>query len=136
MAALLGLLLLLSQGPAATAARKYQVGAFYYGPWHVDPTNEKLHGKNWTEWNLVKSAKPRFPGHQQPNVPLWGYQMDNDPAVMAQKIDAAADHGVDHFLFDWYWYNETSSECEASGGACSSLLRVCAPITRACHLGE
>ena len=31
---------------------------------------------------------------------------------------------------------ETSSECEASGGACSSLLRVCAPITRACHLGE
>ena len=33
--------------------------------------------------------------------------MDNDPAVMAQKIDAAADNGVDHFIFDWYWYNET-----------------------------
>eukprot|EP01047_Picozoa_sp_COSAG01_P049546 COSAG01_NODE_4922_length_4617_cov_16.274015_3_plen_62_part_00 len=60
MAALLGLLLLLSQGPAAAAARKYQVGAFYYGPWHVDPTNEKLHGKNWTEWNLVKSATNEY----------------------------------------------------------------------------
>ena len=34
---------------------------------------------------------------------------DNDPAVMAQKIDAAAAHGVDHFIFDWYWYNETST---------------------------
>ena len=66
-------------------------------------------GKNWTEWNLVKHAQPRFPGHLQPNVPLWGYEMDNDPTVMAKKIDAAADHGVDHFLFDWYWYNETST---------------------------
>jgi hypothetical protein len=90
-------------------ARKYQVGAFYYGPWHVDPTNEKLHGKNWSEWNLVKSAVPRFPGHEQPNEPLWGYEMDNDPVVMEKKIDAAADNGVDHFLFDWYWYNETST---------------------------
>ena len=27
--------------------------------------------------------------------------------VMAKKIDAAADNGVDHFIFDWYWYNET-----------------------------
>jgi Glycosyltransferase WbsX len=25
---------------------------------------------------------------------------------MARKIDAAADHGVTHFLFDWYWYND------------------------------
>jgi hypothetical protein len=37
-----------------SAERRYRVGAFYYGPWHVDPTNEGLHGKNWTEWNLVK----------------------------------------------------------------------------------
>jgi hypothetical protein len=33
--------------------------------------------------------------------------MDNDPTAMAQKIDAAAGNGIDHFLFDWYWYNET-----------------------------
>ena len=57
----------------------------------------------------MKHAQPRFPGHMQPNVPLWGYEMDNDPTVMAKKIDAAADHGIDHFLFDWYWYNETST---------------------------
>ena len=53
---------------------------------------------------MVQAALPRFPGHYEPNVPLWGYQADNDPSVMAQKIDAAADHGIDHFLFDWYWY--------------------------------
>ena len=47
----------------------------------MDPHNEKIHGANWTEWNLLKQAKPRFPGHLQPNIPLWGYEMDNDPAV-------------------------------------------------------
>ena len=40
----------------------------------------------------MKHAQPRFPEHLQPNVPLWGYEMDNDPTVMAKKIDAAAEH--------------------------------------------
>jgi hypothetical protein len=25
---------------------------------------------------------------------------------MAQKINAAANHGVDVFIFDWYYYND------------------------------
>jgi hypothetical protein len=49
-----GVLALIGACAPAHAARNYRVGAFYYGPWHVDPANEKLHGKNWTEWNLVK----------------------------------------------------------------------------------
>jgi len=55
-----GVLALVGACAPAHAARNYRVGAFYYGPWHVDPANEKLHGKNWTEWNLVKviSQKP------------------------------------------------------------------------------
>ncbi len=39
-------------------------------------------------------------------MPLWGYEDESDPAVMAQKIDAAADHGIDAFLFDWYMYED------------------------------
>ena len=81
--------------------------AVYYFPnYHVDPRNEALHGPTWTEWELVKQAVPRWTGHQQPRVPLWGYTDEADPEQMAQKIDAAADHGVDAFLFDWYWYDE------------------------------
>ena len=38
-----------------------------------------------------------------PKVPLWGYQDESNPDVMAKKIDAAADHGIDLFLWDWYW---------------------------------
>ena len=67
---------------------------------------EDARARTGREWELVKAAKPRFPGHQQPKVPLWGYTDESDPKVMAQKIAAAADHGIDAFIFDWYYYND------------------------------
>jgi hypothetical protein len=51
---------------------------------------------------VLQDALPRFPKHDQPKVPLWGYQDESDPAVMQNKIDAAADHALDAFIFDWY----------------------------------
>ena len=81
-----------------------QTVVYYFPNFHTDPRNEAVHGKGWTEWELMKHAGPRFPGHQQPQIPLWGYEDESDPAVMANKIDAAADHGFDAFIFDWYWY--------------------------------
>lgn len=85
---------------------KYTVASYYFPNYHVDPRNEKRHGSGWTEWELVKAAKPRFSGHHQPNVPLWGYTDEADPAAMSQKIDAATNHGIDAFIFDWYYYND------------------------------
>ena len=87
------------------------LGAFYFGDWHVDPQMSALHGGNWTEFSLVPNALPRFPGHLQPNVPLeapdkgFGVNVsEDDPEIMALKIDAAVEHGIDMFVFDWYWY--------------------------------
>lgn len=92
---------------AAELAGEIQVASYYFPNYHPsDARNEKLKGKGWSEWELVKAAKPRFEGHHQPNVPLWGYTDESDPAEMAQKIDAAADHGVDAFIFDWYYYED------------------------------
>lgn len=85
---------------------EYQVGAYYFPNWHVDPRNVAAHGEGWTEWELLKRAQPRFPGHKQPRVPQWGYEDESDPVVMAKKIDAAADHGLSHFIFDWYHYED------------------------------
>jgi hypothetical protein len=84
----------------------YTVAAYYYPNYHTDTANQRRHGSGWTEWELVKNAKPRFSGHNQPLVPLDGYLDEADPAVMAQKIVMAKKHGVDCFLFDWYWYDE------------------------------
>ncbi|MDF2715450.1 MAG: hypothetical protein K0R28_2375 [Paenibacillus sp.] len=83
-----------------------QVAAYYFPNYHPDSRNAKWHGEGWTEWELVKRATPRFPGHAQPKEPLWGYEDEADPSVMAKKIDAASDHGIDSFIFDWYWYED------------------------------
>ena len=67
-----------------SAARPITVASYYFGNYHPgDPRNVKMKGKDWSEWELVKAAKPRFPGHQQPKVPLWGYGDESDPKVMA-----------------------------------------------------
>lgn len=94
-----------ARAPSAGAtANRPDVSAFYFPQWHVDPVNETWFGSGWTEWELLKRAEPRFAGQQQPKVPLWGYLDESQPAVMARKIDAAADNGLDAFIFDWYWY--------------------------------
>ena len=90
--------------PSGNGNPDYEVAVYYFPSYHPDATNDKWHGKNWDEWDLVKAAKPRFPGHQQPNVPAWGYFDESDPKWAAKEIDLAADHGVDVFIYDWYWY--------------------------------
>lgn len=84
----------------------YTVAVYYFPNYHVDKRNEAYFEKGWTEWKLVKEATPRFEGHQQPKVPLWGYTDEADPLQMSQKIDAAASNGIDAFIFDWYYYDD------------------------------
>jgi hypothetical protein len=81
-----------------------QVAAYYFPQWHVDPRNEAWFGRGWSEWELLARAVPRFKGHRQPKRPLWGFEDESRPDVHARKIDAAADHGLDAFIYDWYWY--------------------------------
>ena len=83
----------------------YEVAAYYFPSYHPNAAYTKTHGEGWTEWELLKQAGPRFEGHQQPKVPVWGYDDESDPAAMARRIDAAADNGVTAFLFDWYWHD-------------------------------
>jgi len=84
-------------------ANGYEIIAHYFPQWHVDPLNELYWGRPWSEWEVLQKAVPRFPGHAQPKVPLWGYLDESDPDVSQKQIDAAADHGVDAFLYCWYW---------------------------------
>jgi Glycosyltransferase WbsX len=85
----------------------YEVAVYYFPNYHPDSINARWHGKGWTEWEVVKSAKPRFPGHEQPKIPSWGYFNEADPKWAAKEIDLAADNGIDCFIYDWYWYSNT-----------------------------
>ena len=83
------------------------VASYYFPNYHTnDQRNIINKGLDWSEWELVKTAIPRFPGHHQPNIPEWGYQDEKDPEVMAEKISAAVDNGIDCFIFDWYMYED------------------------------
>lgn len=87
-----------------------EVAAYYYPAWH------RRHGDIDLppgEWKQLQSARPKFPGHLQPKVPVWGYEEETDPKAMARKIDAAADHGVSILLFDWY-HNDWGPYLEAA----------------------
>lgn len=83
---------------------KIHTAAIYFPSWHPDPKQEQRYGPGWSEWELIKAGRPRFPGHYQPIEPAWGYADESDPAVMRRSVETAAAHGIDAFLWDWYWY--------------------------------
>jgi hypothetical protein len=90
-----------------SAGKEYEVAVYYFPNYHPDSINTRWHGKGWTEWDVLKAAKPRFRGHEQPKVPSWGYFNEADPQWAAKEIDLAADNGITCFIYDWYWYSNT-----------------------------
>jgi hypothetical protein len=85
----------------------YTVAAYVWPSNHHDERfGDMLWPEGIGEWEIIKKGTPRYEGHYQPKMPLWGYEMDNDPKVMEKWIDAATDHGVDVFIFDWYWFDD------------------------------
>ena len=57
------------------------------------------------EWETVRRADAKFEGHTWPRKPLLGYQDEADPKVMEEQIELAVSHGVNVFIYDWYWYD-------------------------------
>ncbi|MDR1860661.1 MAG: glycoside hydrolase family 99-like domain-containing protein [Bacteroidales bacterium] len=84
----------------------YYVAAYVWPSCHDDSLGRTyLWADGPGEWEVIKKGNPRFPGHYQPREPLWGYEPDDDPKVVERWIDAATSHGVNVFVYDWYWYD-------------------------------
>ncbi|MDP2335795.1 MAG: glycoside hydrolase family 99-like domain-containing protein [Bacteroidota bacterium] len=83
----------------------YDVAAFVWPSYCPDDRSKIFWPDGIGEWQTVISNKPKFEGHEQPRYPLWGYINEADPYVAEMEINAAADHGVNVFIFDWYWYD-------------------------------
>lgn len=89
-----------------TKSNVYSVAAYVWPSCHDEEmSREVLWSEGIGEWEMIQKGNPRFEGHYQPRIPLWGYKMDDDPRAWEQKIEAALDHGVNTFIFDWYWYD-------------------------------
>lgn len=98
-----------AQDAAATPPQKHSrldVAAIYFPSWHSDDHYSSWYGENWNEWKLLQDNPERFPGQNRVKPARdWGYFDEADPQWMARQIDLAVDHGVNVFIFDWYWYN-------------------------------
>ena len=66
------------------AKSDYQVGAYYFPGWHTA-----------ARWAPIKS----YPERQ----PLLGWYREGDPEVADWQIKWAVEHGINFFLYDWYW---------------------------------
>lgn len=90
--------------------KKYDVAAYIWPAYTGDePRTRIFWPEGIGEWQSVKnmhetmSYKPE--GYEWDRKPLWGYVNEADPYVMEMQIEAAVDHGVNVFIYDWYWYD-------------------------------
>ena len=80
-----------------------RIAAYVYPGWHPIPERDAAFHPGFTEWELVASCRPRFEGHAQPRVPLLGTYDDRDPAEVGRRVRLAVAHGVDAFVYGFFW---------------------------------
>ena len=86
--------------------KRYDIAAYVWPAYTGDePRTRIFWPEGIGEWQSVRTAAAKYPGHDWPRKPLWGYVNEADPYVMRMQIDAATDHGVNVFIYDWYWYD-------------------------------
>lgn len=85
---------------------KYDVAAYIWPAYTGDESRTRMFWREGMgEWQSVKNSVKKYPEHNWPRKPLWGYVNEADPYVMEMEIEAAVDHGVNVFIYDWYWYD-------------------------------
>lgn len=90
---------------AAPKKKTYDIAAFVWPSYHPEDRARVFWPMGIGEWETVMKNEPKFEGHDQPRRPVWGYVNEADRYVMEMQIAAAADHGVNVFIYDWYWYD-------------------------------
>ncbi|MBP3359376.1 MAG: glycoside hydrolase family 99-like domain-containing protein [Clostridia bacterium] len=87
--------------------QKYDIAAYIWPAYTgTEPRTRIFWPEGFGEWQTVKAAGSKFEGHSWPRKPLWGYVDEADPFVMEMEIEAAVSHGVNVFIYDWYWYDQ------------------------------
>jgi hypothetical protein len=80
-----------------------RVLAYVYPGWHSIPERDAAFYPGFTEWDLVYASTPRFDGHVQPRLPLWGRYDDRDPIAVGRRVQLCRDHGIDGLVYGLFW---------------------------------
>lgn len=86
---------------------KYDIAAFIWPSYTGDePRTRIFWPEGYGEWQTVKAMTDKgYKGCRWPRKPLWGYVNEADPRIMEMQIDCAVSHGVNVFIYDWYWFD-------------------------------
>lgn len=86
---------------------KYDIAAFIWPSYTGDePRTRIFWPEGYGEWQTVKAMTDKgYKGCRWPRIPMWGYVNEADSRIMEMQIDCAVSHGVNVFIYDWYWYD-------------------------------
>ena len=86
---------------------KYDIAAFIWPSYTGDePRTRIFWPEGYGEWQTVKAMENKgYKGCRWPRIPTWGYVNEADSRIMEMQIDCAISHGVNVFIYDWYWYD-------------------------------
>lgn len=87
--------------------RKYDIAAFVWPSYTGDEPRTRIFWPEGNgEWQTVKAMTNKgYEGCRWPRIPTWGYVNEADSKVMEMQIECAVSHGVNVFIYDWYWYD-------------------------------
>lgn len=84
----------------------YDIAAYIWPAYTGDePRTRMFWPEGIGEWQTVKNQEPKENGYFWNRKPLRGYENEADSEVMQQQIELAVNHGVNVFIYDWYWYD-------------------------------
>lgn len=79
--------------------------AFFLPQFHEIPENDEWWGEGFTEWTNVKSAKPLFKGHKQPQAPLNdNYYNLLDKSTVVWQTQLMKKYHVDGLIYYHYYF--------------------------------
>ncbi len=82
---------------------KASLAVYVYNGWHPCPERDVHFAPGFTEWELLRAARPQFDGHVPPGLPRDGAYDDRQPAVWDARIATARRFGVDVLVSGWFW---------------------------------
>ena len=91
------------QKPVERIIKDIQLGAYFFDGWSGINSHANDPDQAWAK-NAPTHLTRRLAYEFSDRKPIWGWRGDSQ-AIVETQINLAVDHGLDFFLFCWYWRN-------------------------------